>query len=218
MNECMGIVHDKDIRDVRTKVSSKVLRKFNTGKKLEADERPRGKPMLLDYDGGSGSAWNREVWEAFKPFLLEREAKLNENHLPFPDEDTARDIFMSRIDRLRRYFNETKPRELDSGRKETIEEVKQRIKETDEFNRDLSRDNTRRSEVTVSLFPFISLVFFSILTGVNRLGARGWRSQPRTCTTQTVPPMTLGNGCLWLWILSGEMVRVQMSPNPKTNG
>ena len=75
MNSCLGITHDKDVRHINTRVSSRVLKNYLEGKELDKSERPQARPMRLDYEGGRGSRWNHEVWESFLPVLAEEEAK-----------------------------------------------------------------------------------------------------------------------------------------------
>lgn len=151
MNECLGISQDKDVRRIETRVDKAVLERYYAGEELEPDERPRAKPMLLDYDGGKRSEWNREVWEAFKPVLLQAESELDSRKaIPFPDENFARMLFMGRVARLRGYIREMKARTLYSGKKETTTQVQERLRQIDEYRRDESRDNTRRAEVFIS--------------------------------------------------------------------
>lgn len=148
MKECLGIDQDKDIRNAKTKVDKDILRRFNNGEELEDWERPKAKPMRLDYAGGTKSSWNLAVWEAFVPFLLAREQKIQgPGYIPFHDEAHARSLFMKRILRLRRYLNDLKPRKLPDGKKESRQQVKERVARKDEVTRDEARDNTRRAEV-----------------------------------------------------------------------
>lgn len=182
MKECLGIVQDKDIRAAKTKVDKDVLRRFNNGEELEDSEQPKAQPMRLDYAGGARSNWNLAVWEAFVPFLLEKEEKLQgPGYIPFRDEAHARDLFMKRILRLRRYLNDIKPRKLLGGKKETREQVKERVAKKDEMTRDQGRDNTRRAEVLVPAMHTINLMLTAIHLGVSKSSRHhdGEHVQPR---------------------------------------
>lgn len=193
MNMCLGITQDKDVRHIRTRVSKDVLEKFHRGEELNEDERPRAKPMLLDYEGGRTSSWNHLVWEEFKPILLAEESKLvGPKYQLFPNEKFARGLFMSRVMRLRGYVNELKARRLPGGKKETKEQVKARINQTDEFRRDESRDNTRRAEVT-------SLYSLSYAIQSSHKIYQNWQMRLRITTSN----MYNGNGTIdkaWEWL------------------
>ena len=111
--------------------------------------------MKLDYRNGSRSPWNLAVWDAFMPFFLEREAeqqmRLGSAYIPFPTEGYAHDLFMKRIDRLRRYLNDLEAKELSDGEMETEDQVRVRIANKDKRARDESRNNTRRAEVILNI-------------------------------------------------------------------
>ena len=115
--------------------------------------------------------------------------RMGPSFIEFPSEAYAHELFMNRINRLRRYVDETRRKRLPNGERESLDQIRERIAKKDEKRRDESRDNTRRAEVmslNILTFVWVLKYFFRFIEAVSKLLLR-------TCSTKTDQPIRCGN-------------------------
>lgn len=148
-NDCLGIKHTDDIRTANREVNPDILARFKLYgvEGLEEKDRPRAKPMFLDFETEGRSRWNEAVCSEFLFYMRGREHQLLEKGVPLPDLNQRDELFFSRISTLKKSYRKIQARDLPDGTTETADQVRDRVRSMDQGRRGEARRNTRRREV-----------------------------------------------------------------------
>lgn len=153
--ECLGIIHDKDVRTTATSVPPGEVEDWVDG---DSTVVPGLRPMKIDWLGGNDSEWNYAVFLKFADYMASSNmlARLPRN-VPAPEAETLQLLFYNRLKTLRKTVLAAQPRvDGETGVEETQEEIWARLRQADKHQLSESRNNTRRE--TVIMFFFILLV------------------------------------------------------------
>lgn len=149
MNECMGIVHDKEVRTKETAASQKDIEDWRNGK--ESATGPGIDPMRIDWFGDVKSSWNYTVFVHFAKSMESKTSDLRKG-VPPPEKHELKEIFFARLKRLRVIVMKTQPQEHKDGDVETEEQIWDRLNKADQVQRKNATATTRRQ--TVSVYPY----------------------------------------------------------------
>lgn len=149
MNECMGIVHDKEVSTKETAASQKEIEDWLDGKKSATG--PGIDPMRIDWFGDVKSSWNYTIFVHFAKSMQSKTSDLLKG-VPPPDKHELKEIFFGRLERMRVIVLKTQPQERKSGDVETEEQIWARLNGADQVQRKNATATTRRQTVSVHTY------------------------------------------------------------------
>lgn len=144
MNELMGITQDKNVRTLETAAPQKDIEAWRNGEKSATV--PSINPMRIDWVGDVRSSWNYDVYLHWAKHMESRFADLPKN-IPPPDGNELKEMFFSRLQRLRTIVLASQPQDHEDGSVETEDQIWARLSEVDQVQKKAATATTRRQTV-----------------------------------------------------------------------